>query len=155
TSCYAVGMGNSLPFAMSWNGTTWSTTTTVNPGGTESLFADVSCTSSTACTAVGYYVESGWSKALIERYNGTSWSQQSAASPAGLSANHSLEAVSCPSSTACTAAATYGTEKGGTGEDLKASSLVESWNGTSWSTQSSPNDGTKAINLLAGISCTS
>ena len=42
----------------------------------------VSCTSATACTAVGYYATtSGASAALAERWNGTAWAVQPTPNP--------------------------------------------------------------------------
>ena len=60
TACTAVGSYNTssatVTLAERWNGTTWSIQTTPNPaGGSEIHLIRVSCTSATACTAVGNY----------------------------------------------------------------------------------------------------
>jgi hypothetical protein len=60
----------------------------------------------------------------------------------------SLQAVSCTSSTSCVAVGSYGT---GLGYDR---TLVESWNGSTWTIVSSRNQGT-GENVLDGVSCTS
>jgi hypothetical protein len=64
----------------------------------------VSCTSATACTAVGHYQNgAGTRVTLAERWDGTSWTIQPTPS---LSPNYfytTLSGVSCTSATACTA----------------------------------------------------
>jgi hypothetical protein len=61
TACIAVGYdqnssGVYLSLPEIWNGTEWKIQTTAEPTGTiNSLLKSVSCTSSTACTAVGWY----------------------------------------------------------------------------------------------------
>jgi hypothetical protein len=50
----------------------------------ESRLLGVSCTSSTACIAVGYYKNSSEVVVpLAERWNGTEWKVQSTPNPAG------------------------------------------------------------------------
>ena len=50
-----------------WNGTAWAMQSIPNPNGSGQLNG-VSCTSASACTAVGYY---GGYVTLAERWNGT------------------------------------------------------------------------------------
>ncbi len=159
TSCFAVGKKGGETFAQSWNGTTWSISTTPNPSGAEqSILRSVSCTSASACTAVGYSVKTEISKpreALIERYNGTSWSIQTAAAPAGGVGNVEFSAVTCPSASSCVAVGEYATENvSGLYIPEASKTLIESWNGSTWSVQASPNVEGKKANLLAGVSCT-
>jgi hypothetical protein len=84
----------------------------------------VSCSASSACTAVG---ESN-GRALVERWNGLNWQVQSGASGA-------LDGVSCPSSTDCIAVGQQG--------------LADKWDGTSWTVESTP---LKTASLVA-VSC--
>jgi hypothetical protein len=78
TSCIAVGnyvnaSNVQLTLAEHWNASTntWSIHTTPNPSGaTSSLLSGVSCTTATACTAVGNYVNGAGSLGtLAERYS--------------------------------------------------------------------------------------
>ena len=90
----------------------------------------VSCTSMSACTAVGYNlpIKAGGSNAtvaLVERWNGSSWAIQRTPSSLG----SSLSGVSCPSRTACTA---VGSGLGGNEQEVP---LVERWDGRRWSIQ--------------------
>ena len=75
-----------------------------------SVLQGVSCTSATACTAVGDYVNrDGTQVTLAERWNGTSWTIQSTPNPTGAQYagwTATLQGVSCTSATACTAVGT-------------------------------------------------
>jgi hypothetical protein len=80
TACTAVGNnGDNETAAMqqlSSNGDGWTVQTPPNPAGaTSSSLADVSCTSPTACTAVGQYVNGSGtaSSTLAESWNGSAW----------------------------------------------------------------------------------
>jgi len=155
TACTAVGTykngsGAHASFAESWNGTEWSIQSLPNPtGATASQTRGVSCTSSTACTAVGTYTNSsGAEEALAERWNGTAWSVQTTAEPSGTKANH-LDGVSCISSTICTANGVSLTTSG------KSVTLAERWNGTEWAVQTTPNGEQGQGWLSGGISCSS
>jgi hypothetical protein len=88
TACTAVGHyrispGGNVMLAERWNGTSWAVQSAPSPGDARgsSLFG-VSCTSSTACTAVGNYFNSaGFSVTLADAWNGTSWTVQSTPNP--------------------------------------------------------------------------
>jgi hypothetical protein len=138
--------GTRLALAEGWNGTVWSVQTTPIPAGATTMeWRGVSCTSSTACTVIGD--ASGTSQLIFaERWNGTQWSVQAISNPVGAT-NVSLNKVSCASSTSCTAVGSY-TASGTT------STLVESWNGTGWSAQTSPNPTGATSSYLLGVSCT-
>jgi hypothetical protein len=136
-----------------WNGMSWSIQSTPNPSGTTiSVLDGVSCTSASACSAVGSYVDSsGVEVTLAERWNGSSWSIQSTPNPTEAKGNV-LRGVSCTSSSACVA---VGSDYTGGFPSTAYSTLAEVWNGTSWSIQSTPNPtGEKGI-VLSGVSCTS
>ena len=76
TACTAVGYaqdssGNSTALAEAWDGSHWSIQSTPAPtGGTDVLFDGVSCTTATACSAVGsYYNSASAAVTLAERYS--------------------------------------------------------------------------------------
>jgi streptogramin lyase len=150
-ACAAIGSyknsaGTEVPLGEGWNGIEWSLQSTANPtGGTENVLDGVSCSSATACTAVGSYETSNGHRPLIERWNGTAWSIQSAPNPSNASSSF-LYGVSCPTASACTAVGYQATSGG-------YLTLVEQWNGTEWTVQSSPN-GTGNYNVLDSVSCT-
>ena len=162
TACIAVGLsqdsGNSQGAALSerWNGTEWSIQAMPNPEAEHPLEETVvteirgmSCSSSTACTAVGWFHESAKGyKTLAERWNGTEWSVQTTPNPSEAK-DPWLGAVSCTSSTACTAVGDYYNSAGSN------VTLAEHWNGTEWSIQATPNPSGATVNLLGGVSCSS
>jgi streptogramin lyase len=153
-ACTAVGSytnsaGTEVTFAESWNGTEWSLQSPLNPAGAKatSLYG-VSCTSSSACAAVGHYTNSSATTVtLAESWNGTAWSIQSTPNPSGATAS-SLKGVSCASSTACTAVGSYS-------NGAKVETLVESGNGSEWFIESTPNPTGATESILEGVSCTS
>jgi hypothetical protein len=137
-ACLAVGAyfsgdGDS-PLAEIWNGTSWTLQSVPLPAG--ALGGDlvsVSCTSASACTAVGDYANSGNANvALAESWNGTSFTIQKFKPPAHATTS-TLGAVSCGPApgTGCQAEGWYFPP----GREI-AKTLAEVWNGSAWSIQS-------------------
>lgn len=127
----------------------WISEATPNASGAEhSALYDMACEpeSTSACTAVGKQTVSGGTSSPYAQYwNGSSWANQTTATPAGATAAE-LQADHCLSKTSCVAAGSYTTKSG-------TFSLVESWNGTSWSIQTSPNPEGSTETRLKGLSC--
>ena len=145
-ACTAVGDG---PEVLRSNGTEWSIQETAKPASASSWsFGGVSCPSATACIAVGsLWIKGVRSVALVERWNGSSWEVQPLPLPG--SEPSGLSAVSCTSATACTAVGGYAVlDTGPTPDADSGVSLVERWNGSTWSIQRTPT--TLALN---GVSC--
>jgi hypothetical protein len=136
SACTAVGFGTDSsgnpvsPLAERWNGTRWSIQATPNPspGG---LLAGVSCTSVTACTAVGNLngTASAGSTTLVERWDGTKWAVQPTPKLAAGEGSF-FNAVACTAG-ACTAAGLYLTPAG-------PLTLAERWTGAGWHIQNTP-----------------
>ncbi len=156
-ACVAVGSlqtegGGSVPYAEVWNGATWTTElpplpSQVNGGD----FSAVSCTSATACTAVGSVTGTAVT-GLVEAWNGSTWSVVTVPPPAAGAPDGLLIAVSCVFSSACVAVGRYG----GTGGPWLPYSEV--WNGTTWSAQTMPSAGRRGIvpdDDDDSVSCTS
>jgi hypothetical protein len=154
TACTAVGYHYNGVFKTlieSWNGTSWSVVPSPNPepSTNDSLYS-VSCISATACTAVGSRLSSSY-RTLIESWDGTSWSVVASPNVGSATSPNVLGAVSCTSATACTAVGTHYASSSSSGR-----TLVESWNGASWSVVPSPSPGPSATgDALVGVSCTS
>jgi hypothetical protein len=127
----------------------WSLQTTPNPAGAmNSFLPGDSCTSATACTAVGYSINtSDTVTSLAERWNGTAWSIQATPNPAG-AVGSSLAAVACTSGTACTAVGDYFNSSN------IESTVDERWNGTAWSVQPTPNPAGANSSELVSVACT-
>lgn len=155
TSCTAVGTNTPKTQNKSllerWNGTSWSIASTPEPSGaTGSELQSVSCSAESACMATGRFTEgSAWAP-FAERLSGGSWSAVAVPKPSGAS-EPSLDQVSCASASSCVAVSGF---SDGTWPP-KRMTLVETWNGTSWSVQSSPNPEGQEWSWLTGVSCTS
>ncbi len=140
--------------SVSWNTSAWSTVATAVPSGAENgvTLTGISCTAANACTAVGrtggvapaFPVES----TVAEVWNGSAWAVQSTVNPLAYSR---LSAVSCTSSSACTA---VGQKRPGN-YSAGTQTLVERWDGSSWSTQATPNPIPYDHSLLEDTSCLS
>ena len=152
TNCTAVGEfwsgGTVSTWVESWNGTSWSIVPSPNvSGSTLSSLYGVACVSTSNCTAVGWSADSSSTSALIESWNGTSWSIVPTPSVSG-STDSALQAVACVSASDCTAV-------GYSWDGSTNSTLVESWNGTSWSIVPSPNVSGSTPSFLTGVACVS
>jgi len=107
-----------------WNGATWTIHRAPKPRGARvATLNGVSCTSSTACAAVGSFTNSaGQQGTFVERWSGTMWSIQSTSKPRGAT-GVVLQGVSCRSSTACTAVGSFTTPGSGIGMPLAESTI--------------------------------
>jgi hypothetical protein len=155
TRCMAVGWfardaSRRIPFSERLAGSTWTFQTAPAPSGaTVSQLNAVSCASATSCVAVG--TETYPANAMVaEGWNGRTWTLQSTPGPSGSggSSTIDLQAVSCTATTACIATGFY--YSGGTGF-----TLADSWNGTSWTLQNTPNPAGADDSNLGGVSCPS
>ena len=145
--CFAVGgadlrIGGSPSFVDRWTGRAWVGENT--PTVPNSALVDVSCASTTACTAVGvtlttnrYEIVDG-SQPLVERWNGTNWSIQPVLGLAG----GELGSVSCPSRRGCVAL----------GSARSGAVAAERWNGSRWARQRIPSPG---YPFIFNMSCSS
>jgi hypothetical protein len=115
-----------------WNGSAWSVQSTYELGTVEGVLHDISCSSASACIAVG--TDGG--SAVAEQWNGTSWSGPTPAS------GGSLDSISCTTATACEAVGQAG------------GPLAEAWNGSGWAIQATPRPAGPAAASLSGVSCT-
>lgn len=154
-ACTSVGyyynsVGAGTVMAEVWDGVSWTLQPILAPTGASfSQLSGVSCTSASACTAVGYYTDSaGVPLTLAERWDGITWTVQPTPNPAG-AVRSQLLGVSCVSATACTAVG-YSVDATGT-----HAALAEAWDGTSWTIQPTPRPAGARESLLRDVSCTS
>jgi hypothetical protein len=145
--CEAVGEGSSGPTAAVWNGTSWADQAT--PGPVSTAFSGVSCTTASSCEAVGEVNENGQESTLAESWDGSAWAVQSTPNPSATQGSQ-LSGVSCTSATSCTAVGSYQSSNVSNFGDYQT--LVEVWDGTAWSIESSPNPSTTQ-DILQGVSC--
>jgi hypothetical protein len=126
----------------------WVLQHTPQPAVPNGSISDVSCADTGSCAAVGRHIGSqGTWVTLAEAWNGTSWEIQPTPNPAG-STYSDLEGLSCATSGACTAVGFFVIASG------KTRTLVEVWNGNSWTIAASPNPQRSTTSELSGVSCT-
>jgi hypothetical protein len=148
TDCEAVGSTATKAIAESWNGAQWTKQATpAIPVATTADLSGVSCPTSSACEAVGSQTDSsGDTTSLAEGYLDGVWTAQTTSTSFG------LDNVSCASATSCEAVG--GADYVGGGEAFAGTGTVaESWDGTTWSLQSTPGSSDNAG--LGGIFCAS
>jgi hypothetical protein len=148
--CEAVGAkltsSSQVALILTWNGTHWAVQTSPHYNGGELI--GVSCSSTTACLAVGQVEElpSGVLRPLAERWSEQHWSPVHVPEPSGVSGN--LDAVSCSSATACTAGGGY--------FDMNTQTytpLLERWNGSKLVRQQSAQPTSPDPSSISGVSC--
>jgi hypothetical protein len=132
-----------------WNGTRWSVTATPNPPSADSVVLhSVACDTGTYCVAVGEYIDRTTRdvRPAAEQWNGKAWSL----TPVPFSARAALtnlDGVSCVTPTDCWAAGLTSHIYAPPGGYTR--SLLEHWDGKSWSVAASP-PGAVTLN---GVSC--
>jgi hypothetical protein len=137
------GQGPNVMFAERWNGTGWAVEPMPSPPGTSySQLLGVSCTATTACTAVGCCTSQNGP--LAESWDGSSWTIQPTPGPPAGALAITLRAASCTAPSACTAVGDYFDSS----DNFRL--LAERWDGTRWSVQQMP---ANQIGGLSGVSC--
>lgn len=135
-----------------YDGTSWTQVASPNPGGVFSELAGVKALSDTNVWAVGDYCVSSCSSTttqpvehtLILHWNGTAWQQVTSKNPSS-----SLDVLL--SVTAASSGDVWAAGLRCNSGCTKPLTLTEHWNGTSWSTVSSPNPSSNG-DLLSGVS---
>ena len=158
--CWAVGYTGAWAgsarqtLTQHWNGTAWSIVSSPNADGVPiSALADVTCVSTSACWAVGHAAAAGDGvhQTLAMRWDGTAWAIVS--SPNGAGAPHSsLSSVTCVAAADCWAVGSSFSLDPLYLTHTDNRSLIERWDGTSWTIvgSSNPQD-----TLLSGVTCVS
>lgn len=139
----ASGGSRTATLAERWNGVSWAIQSTPTPaGGRSASLQGVSCTSSTACIAVGSFTSGGGTvRPLAERWNGAGWMVLS--TPRAHTRGGVLQGVSCSWRKACIAVGS-----------VAGAALVERWNGVKWAIQTTPKLSGQTVDL-SGVSCSS
>lgn len=113
----------------------WSIQATPNPAGPlDSELFGVSCTSASACMAVGYAEQGAVRSLLAERFDGTRWRLAAVPAPAD-AVTAGFVGVSCVGPRACVAVGDYRNRHGLT------LTLAERWNGAGWAIERTPDPG--------------
>jgi hypothetical protein len=140
------GTGPAHTLVVLWDGSSWSQIPSPTPG-QEAGLNGVSCASTSNCVAVGEStVASGSEHTLIEAWNGTRWSVIASPSPRGGSS--SLSSVTCLETSSCFSVGEHRTSQ------QRSRTLIERWDGRSWTIVPSPNVGGSSMSQLSGVACT-
>jgi hypothetical protein len=147
--CEAVGGGPPGENAAVWDGTSWSLQPTA--GGVSASPNAVWCTAVDSCEAVGQNFDQTSEQVVTfaEAWNGSTWTVQPTPNPAQTQGS-SLAGVSCTSASSCSAVGQY--QSSNVSTFGASQTLVEVWDGTTWSLRSTPNPSPRQ-DLLSGVSC--
>src|SRR5207302_1551334 len=105
--------------------------------------------SPTQCWAVGSYRKGIVSQTLIEFWNGTSWTIVPSPNT-NASEDNVLSGVTCSSASQCWAVGFYTNSI-----SHRDQTLIQQWDGTSWSIAISPNTNITEHNRLSDVTCSS
>jgi hypothetical protein len=160
-SCVAVGSGaaTGLPQTLVevWDGTAWSVGPSPTGGGAGSWLNSVACPSPISCLAVGAYSATGdgdnpQDHTLVETLVGDTWSVIPSPNP-GTGDQTGLQSIACTSRTWCVAVGSFSPISDP--YDPPSKTLVESWDGTSWTVVPSPGPAVGLQGVLKSVACTS
>lgn len=151
-ACVAVGSvqdaSGQLALAEGWNGSAWTKLGNPSPaGGSDIYLLGVSCTSAVQCSAVGNYFDGTATQPLAESWDGSSWTFQPTPSSGSVRV---LSGISCTSAANCEA---VGSDTDPTG--FPSQTLIEVWDGTTWTIQPSANPAGASYSSLGSVSCSS
>ena len=152
SNCWAVGYSRvgtaDQTLIERWDGTSWAIVTAPNNSSAQNnILAGVTCVSASDCWAVGHSNNGTADQTLVERWDGSSWTIVPA-SNTSLAQNNVLAGVTCVSASDCWA---VGHCNNGSADQT----LIERWDGTSWSIVSSPNTSPSERNFLCSVTCVS
>ena len=134
------------PVIEHWNGNTWSIVKSPNPPSSSSTLNAISVISANDVWAVGSSLyPNGVQQTLTEHWNGTSWNIIASPNPSGLPISY-LAGVSASSSNDVWS---VGDALHSDGSNLQT--LIEHWNGSSWSIVSSTPPVAAHYSLLSGV----
>jgi len=149
SQCWAAGVYGGGTLIERWDGISWTVVPSPNPSPLFNDLYSVTCALESQCWAVGDYfnIETDTFQTLIEQWDGASWSVVPSPNTSTAQPNF-LNRVTCASASQCWAVGDYDTFS-------TNQTLIEHWNGTSWSIVPSPNPSTTLVDGLAGVACAS
>src|SRR5205823_2762873 len=140
SDCWAVGYYQSASAVQTlvqhWNGSSWAIVNSPNTLVAQSNYLlNVTCASASNCWAVGYYSGASADQTLIEHWDGTAWTITTSPNTLITQSNY-LQNVTCASASDCWATGYYFND---ITNPPKNQTLIQHWNGTSWTITNSPN----------------
>ncbi|HEY6730080.1 MAG TPA: hypothetical protein VI039_03545 [Solirubrobacterales bacterium] len=149
TFCVTVGAFKLRPFVEHWDGSKWEIVPAPHPEGSPSASLEgVSCTSASACIAVGSVMDKKTrTEPFAERWDGNEWSIVE--TPALENKGYVLlRSVACLTEGSCLAVGSSAYPAPSTEAEV---TVAMTWNGSKWTLQPSPNP--KPFSQFAGVSC--
>jgi hypothetical protein len=153
SDCWAVGAyysGSGFRALIEhWNGLTWAFVAAPSVSSIDSYLSAVTCLSDADCWAVGanYNETTSRFETLTQHWDGNSWMIVNSPNATAVLGNE-LNAVTCNSASDCWAVGYYGRFS-----STYYRTLIEHWDGTSWSIVASPNTSDIQHNGLSDVSC--
>jgi hypothetical protein len=153
TNCIAAGWANTSTGGATdlfedWDGTSWSLMPGA-AGGNGTEVSAISCAGADSCMAVGAtFVPAEPSSDIVtfaEYWNGSEWAITP--TPNAVEYRNFLTGVSCFSDQDCVAVGYWNLQSS------PAQTMIESWNGETWSLTPSPDRGRKWDSVLNAVSC--
>ncbi len=152
SNCWAVGGsydgGTWQTVTQRWDGASWTLVSSPSMGGVQNILSSVACLHATACRAAGSAWGNAINQTLSAQWDGTSWGLVASPNTTGYNTNV-LADLTCVSSSDCWAVGSYHPDAYGPSQ-----TLIEHWDGASWTVVASPNAGTRA-NRLVDVTCVS
>jgi hypothetical protein len=159
SDCWAVGQSSDTldrarqDLAMHWDGVSWSISSSSlvdTSQVAETALESVACASTSDCWSVGFAGVTQGPRLVpwIQHWNGQAWASFPAPPDQYVqTADHILYGVTCASASDCWAVGEQGT--------VPAQTLIDHWDGTSWSEVTSSNVSTDQVNILSAVTCVS
>src|SRR3954452_25478258 len=156
-NAFAVGQstaaagGAKTAVALRWNGSAWSRQVVAGPAGTDTEFTGVKAFSAGDAWAVGQTAPAGstFRNTLAMHYNGTAWAAVPTPSP-GTRTNFVTAVDGISGTDVWMAGYTLNLPYG----NRFRQSLIEHWNGSTWTQIPTPNNGSTDLYDIAGLSST-
>ena len=150
SNCWAVGKafvgGNTQTMIQHWDGSSWKIVSSPDSSSSQNNeLIGIDCLTTSNCWAVGDFENGIQAQTLVLSWDGHSWKVVPSPSTSSIQLNV-LSAVSCLSVSKCWAVGDF---NNGTTQQT----LVEQWDGTSWSIVTSRNSSSSQDNRLFGVTC--
>lgn len=144
------------PIAMTWNGASWEQFPVPTPYGPDedTSFADVACTSPSACTGVGLAFDVAGGGSFAARWDGQEWTTGPLPGVPGVDYLGGLLDVACSRATSCTAVGARFVIPQTIGEPYSYDAQLLRWDGAAWRSEATP-EPAGVLAFFNGVTCTS
>ena len=154
SDCWAVGGSSTssgdVPLIEHWEGSSWTIVPPAAQSTVQAILYGVACTSTTDCWTDGFYASSNAYadyQTLIEHWDGTSWTLVASPNTSSTQYNY-LTDITCATASECWAVGAY---SNGTNNQT----VIELWDGRSWTMVTAPDSNTTQDNILFSVACAS